>query len=70
VAAAGACASPTLPLGTVVTVTNLATGATATCTIEGRGPFGGGDRIIDLDQATFARLAPLAEGVIDVRISW
>jgi carboxypeptidase N regulatory subunit len=69
-APAGFCAQPTLPLGTLITVTNLATGATATCTVEGRGPFGGGNRIVDLDQATFAKLAPLSVGVIDVRIAW
>jgi rare lipoprotein A len=69
-APAGYCAHPTLPLGTVITVTNLANGATATCTIEGRGPYGGGDRIVDLDQTTFAKLAPLSQGVINVRITW
>lgn len=69
-APAGSCASPTLPLGTVITVTNLANGATATCTVEGRGPYGGGNRIVDLDQTTFAKLAPLAQGVINVRITW
>ena len=70
VAPAGFCAHPTLPIGTVITVTDLATGAKATCTVEGRGPFGGGGRIVDLDQTTFAKLAPLAQGVINVRISW
>jgi len=69
-APAGYCAHPTLPFGTVITVTNLANGATATCTVEGRGPFGGGGRIVDLDQTTFAKLAPLSQGVIDVRITW
>ena len=66
---AGECAHRTLPRGTVVTVTNVANGATATCTVTDRGPYTGG-RIIDLDDDTFAQLAPLSAGVIDVSITW
>ena len=66
---AGECAHRTLPRGTVVTITNVANGATATCTVTDRGPFGG-NRIIDLDDDTFAQLAPLSAGVIDVTITW
>jgi rare lipoprotein A len=65
----GECAHKTLPRGTVVTVTNVANGRTATCTVTDRGPYGDG-RIIDLDDGTFAQLAPLSSGVIDVTISW
>ena len=65
----GSCAHPTLPMGTVITVTDLATGASATCKVGGRGPYGG-TFIVDLDQATFAKLAPLSAGVIEVRITW
>ena len=65
----GECAHKTLPRGTVVTVTNVANGATATCVVTDRGPYGGG-RIIDLDDDTFAQLAPLSIGVIDVTITW
>ena len=68
-APAGTCAHPSLPLGTVVTVTNLANGRTTTCRVEDRGPYQGG-RIIDLSEATFSQLAPPASGVIEVRISW
>jgi rare lipoprotein A (peptidoglycan hydrolase) len=65
----GECAHKTLPRGTVVTVTNVANGRTATCTVTDRGPYGAG-RVIDLDDGTFAQLAPLSSGVIDVTITW
>jgi rare lipoprotein A len=58
-----------LPFGTVVTVTNLANGATTTCTVNDRGPYGPG-RIIDLDQGVFAQIADPATGVINVTITW
>jgi rare lipoprotein A (peptidoglycan hydrolase) len=53
----------------VVTVRNNANGRTATCVVTDRGPFPRG-RIIDLDDDTFAQLAPLSSGVIDVTITW
>lgn len=65
----GECAHLTLPFGTVVTITNLANGRVAQCTVTDRGPTGAG-RIIDLDRATFAQLADPASGVIPVRITW
>jgi rare lipoprotein A len=68
-APAGTCAHPSLPIGTLVTVTNLANGRTTTCRVEDRGPYQGG-RIIDLSESTFSQLAPPASGVIEVRISW
>jgi len=48
---------------------SLFPGATATCVVTDRGPYGG-NRIIDLDDGTFAQLAPLSAGVIDVVITW
>ncbi|MFZ4516473.1 MAG: ubiquitin-like domain-containing protein [Acidimicrobiia bacterium] len=65
----GTCAHKTLPKGTVVTVINLATGASTTCVVADRGPYADG-RIIDLTPSVFSRLAPLSTGVIDVRIEW
>jgi rare lipoprotein A len=65
----GECAHPSIPKGTVVTVTSLATGASATCVVTDRGPHGAG-RIIDLDRGTFAQLADTNAGVIEVRITW
>lgn len=62
-------AHPTLPFGTVVRVTNLENGRSVNVTIRDRGPWGDG-RIIDLSKDAFAKLAPLSEGVIPVRIRW
>jgi rare lipoprotein A len=61
-------AHPWLPFGTVVTVTNIANGKTVQVVINDRGPFGG--RIIDLSDEAFARIAPLSQGVCQVRLSW
>jgi rare lipoprotein A len=58
-----------LALGTVVTVTDLATGRWTTCRVADRGPYAGG-RIIDLSETTFALLATPSLGVIEVRITW
>jgi rare lipoprotein A len=68
-APAGTCAHPSLPFGTVVTVTNLANGATTKCRVEDRGPYAGG-RIIDLSEGTFSQIASTSQGVIQVRIEW
>jgi rare lipoprotein A len=57
-----------LPFGTVVTVTNLANGNRVQVVINDRGPFGG--RIIDLSDQAFARIAPLSQGVCQVRLTW
>jgi uncharacterized protein YabE (DUF348 family) len=62
-------ASPWIPFGTRVSVTDLATGLTVIVVIDDRGPFGAG-RIIDLSPEAFSALAPLGRGVLDVRISW
>ena len=61
-------AHPWLSFGTVVTVTNLDNGRTVQVVINDRGPFGG--RIIDLSQEAFARIAPLGQGVAQVRLVW
>ena len=50
-------------------MTNLANGASTTCTVEDRGPYEGG-RIIDLSESTFGQIADPSEGVINVRIHW
>ena len=65
----GTCAHRTLPKGTVVHITDVANGATATCTVQDRGPYVDG-MIIDLAKDVFSRMAPLSSGVIQVRISW
>lgn len=61
-------AHPWLPFGTVVNVTNIANGESVQVVINDRGPFGG--RIIDLSDEAFARIAPLSQGVCQVRLSW
>jgi rare lipoprotein A (peptidoglycan hydrolase) len=65
----GECAHKTIPKGTVVTVTNVATGATTSCVVTDRGPYGDG-RIIDLDASDFAKIADIGAGVIQVHITW
>lgn len=65
----GTCASPSLPFGTVVSITNPANGASVECTVDDREADTA--RQIDLDTATFAELAPLSQGVIDdAQLSW
>jgi rare lipoprotein A (peptidoglycan hydrolase) len=66
---ASTCAHRSLPFGTVLTVTNLANGKQATCTVNDRGPYVDG-RIIDLSRTTFGQLAPVSSGVIQVSIEW
>ena len=61
-------AHPWLPFGTIVTVTYLATGESIDVVINDRGPFGG--RIIDLSDEAFEALAPLSQGVMQVRLTW
>jgi rare lipoprotein A len=65
----GRCASPTLPFGTVLTITNVATGATTTCTVDDR-EQAGYPRVVDLSPSGFAQLAEPSQGVVDVSISW
>ena len=63
------CASPTLAFGTVVTVTDLSTGASVRCLVDDREARNPG-RVIDLSPATFSQLASLLVGVFEVRLSW
>ncbi len=68
-ARAGVCAHRTIAKGTLVTVTNVDTGKSITCTVDDRGPYAEG-KIIDLYRDDFARLAPLEQGVFPARITW
>jgi rare lipoprotein A len=63
------CASPTLPFGTVLRVTNAATGASTTCTVDDR-EQAGFPRVVDMSPSGFAQLADPSQGVVDVTISW
>jgi uncharacterized protein YabE (DUF348 family) len=62
-------AHPSLPFGTVVTVTNVSSGESVKVVINDRGPFGG--RIIDLSPEAFdAITGNLGQGICQVRLSW
>ncbi|MEP7060658.1 MAG: RlpA-like double-psi beta-barrel domain-containing protein [Actinomycetota bacterium] len=63
-------ASPWLPFGTHVTVTDVDTGRSVVVVINDRGPYGDPSRIIDLSPEAFSRLDSLGRGVINVRIAW
>ena len=63
-------ASPTLPFGTVVKVTNLANGRSINVVIRDRGPSAGGGRVIDLSPTAFSHLSSLGSGVINVKLQW
>jgi rare lipoprotein A len=65
---AGTCASPWLPFGTVVRITNPADGDSVSCVVNDREADTA--RAIDLATATFAEIAPLSQGVIDAQLSW
>jgi len=58
----------TLPFGTVVKVTNLANRRSVRVTINDRGPFGDGERIIDLSHAAAERIDMIGAGVVEVRV--
>lgn len=70
-------AHPTLPMGTVVKVTNLNNGKSVVVTINDRGPYAraskaskyrGSKRIIDLSEGAFLKIASKKSGVTDVRV--
>lgn len=64
-------ASWAYPLGTLVRVTNRATGASVVVRINDRGPakrlYRKG-RIIDLTKTAFARIAPISAGIIHIKV--
>ena len=57
-----------LPFGTIVEVTNVATGVTVQVRINDRGPFVG-SRVIDLSHEAARRLGMVREGVAQVRLT-
>jgi len=65
----GRCATWYLPKGTRLTVLDLATGKSITCVITDR-EVHGWNHVVDLDTAQFSELAPLSQGVINVKVSW
>lgn len=69
-APAATCAHRTLPMGTMIKVTRMHNGASATCKVDDRGPTLETGRLIDLSLDTFEKLAAREAGLIDVRIEW
>lgn len=65
----GTCAHRTLPFGTIVKITRIRTGATATCRVNDRGPSDE-SRLIDLADDVFESLAPTGAGLMPVTIEW
>lgn len=65
----GQCASPFLPHGTLITVTDLATHKTIQCLVTDTEAHNPG-RVVDLSETCFEELASLSQGVIQVRITW
>lgn len=65
----GTCAHRTLPFGTIVKITRIRTGATATCRVNDRGPSDE-SRLIDLADDVFESLAPTGAGLMPVKIEW
>ena len=63
------CAAWFLPLGTMVTVTNVDNGHTVTCVIAERTGVPH-DQVIILDTPVFEQLADLIEAPIPVTVSW
>lgn len=57
-----------LPIGTVVKVTNVENGKSVSVKINQRGPYVDG-RVIDLSDDAFERLAPLGKGTIKVKVA-
>jgi len=65
----GYCASPYLSFGTVVTITDLATGIRVSCTVDDRQAINPG-RVVDLSYDGFAALGDPSIGLIEVRLTW
>ena len=68
-APAGTCASPTLTFGTVLEVTNVATGASTSCVVADREADNPG-RVVDMSYSGFSAIADPSAGVVTVTISW
>ena len=62
-------AHPTLPLPSIVQVTNLENGRTLVVRVNDRGPFAG-NRLIDLSQAAARELGFVYQGLAEVQVSY
>ncbi len=66
--AAVTAAHATLPLPTYIEVTALDTGRTILVRVNDRGPFAGGNRIVDLSKGAAEQLGIRGQGVAPVRV--
>lgn len=62
------CASNTHAFGTQLKVTNVKNGKSVICRVNDRGGFGKRGVALDLSKGAFAKIAPLSQGRIKVRI--
>jgi rare lipoprotein A len=60
-------AHPTLPFGTRLRVTNVATGRSVTVRVNDRGPFGPG-RVVDVSYAAAETLGMVGGGIAKVKL--
>lgn len=58
-------AHPSLPMGTILRVTNRNNGASVQVRVSDRGPYYGG-RILDLSHGAFSRIASPSSGIANV----
>jgi beta-lactam-binding protein with PASTA domain len=65
----GQCATSYLPMGTRITVRDLASGRAVSCVVTDRQASSSG-RVVDLSATQFAQLMPLWRGVVRVKVSW
>jgi rare lipoprotein A len=65
----GGCASPTLPFGTEVQVTNDGNGATTSCVVDDREASNPG-RVLDMSYSGFSAIADPTQGVVTVTLTW
>lgn len=68
-AVSGSAANLSLPIGTKITVTNLANGKSVSETVTNRGPFVAG-RMIDIPYVDFAAIGNPSAGIMNVQLSW
>ena len=63
------CASWDYPFGTVLRVENLGNRKSVVCRVNDRGPSRRLDRLVDLTQSSFRRIADLKLGLIRVKVT-
>jgi rare lipoprotein A len=61
------CAHPTLPFGTRLRVTDVASGRSVVVTVNDRGPFTGG-RVVDVSYAAAKQLGMVKRGLARVKV--